>query len=168
MQSDSMNSLSFINLIYIPYNLICTNINPEPESKEYNACQFTLNNRKIIFRSAKITPTKEGQFVTLWKRSQQGPIAPYDRTDDFDIVIIHVVEHDKSGQFIFSKNILLQHNVLSDHNIGGKRALRVYPSWCQPTNKTAQKTQLWQLRYFIETTQINEKTIEQIQQMINS
>ncbi|TRW95625.1 MepB family protein [Flavobacterium gawalongense] len=32
----------------------------------------------------------------------------------------------------------------------GKRAIRVYPPWDTTTNKQAQKTQKWQLDYFLE------------------
>lgn len=40
-------------------------IDLELESKEYNACQLVINDKKALFRTAKTTPTKTGQFVTL-------------------------------------------------------------------------------------------------------
>lgn len=115
-----MNFSLLIKQLYTPPDLLCKNIQSEPESKEYDAHQCIINNKKVLFRTAKITPTKEGQFVTLWKRSPQGPIIPYDRTDDFDIVIINSNENHKSGQFIFNKNVLLKNKVISNNNIGGK------------------------------------------------
>lgn len=51
------------------------------ESKEYGACTFSINNQLVIFRAAKITPTKTDQFVVLWKRIGGGPIIPYDMAD---------------------------------------------------------------------------------------
>src|SRR6187402_1209034 len=60
----------------------------ELESFEYGACRFVLNNSNILFRTAKITPTKTGQFVTLWKRINQGPIQPFDSTHPIDLFII--------------------------------------------------------------------------------
>src|SRR6187431_637872 len=60
----------------------------ENESSEYGACTFSLNDLNILFRTAKITPTKTGQFVTLWKRINQGPIQPFDSTDSIDLFII--------------------------------------------------------------------------------
>jgi len=54
--------------IYKRLDMLCTNLHQEPESAEYCAYTFDLNNRRITFRLAKITPTKIGQFVTLWKR----------------------------------------------------------------------------------------------------
>jgi hypothetical protein len=44
----------------------------ERESLEYAACSFKLNSMSVKFRVAKITPTKIGQFVTLWKRVSKG------------------------------------------------------------------------------------------------
>ncbi|MFQ6421766.1 MULTISPECIES: MepB family protein [unclassified Bacillus (in: firmicutes)] len=32
----------------------------------------------------------------------------------------------------------------------GKRAIRVYPPWDKTTSRQAQKTQAWQLEYFLE------------------
>ncbi len=53
---------------------------PESESAEYGAYCFSLDHKKVLFRIAKTTPTKIGQFVTLWKRpSPKGEIVPFDR-----------------------------------------------------------------------------------------
>ena len=41
----------------------------EVESSEYQACSFKVNNKIVKYRHAKITPTKNGQFVTIWKRN---------------------------------------------------------------------------------------------------
>lgn len=66
-------------LIYEPCGFICGSRPVSgPESSEYGAFIFSLNTIQIEFRVAKITPTKNGHFVTLWKRSEKGPIAPYD------------------------------------------------------------------------------------------
>lgn len=123
---------------------------PEMESKEYSACTFKLNNQIITFRVAKITPTKIGQFVTLWKRIGPGPIMPYDMTDPIDLFIVSVRRGEKLGQFIFPKDLLLQKGVISCNGIGGKRAIRVYPPWDKPDNQQAKNTQAWQLYYFAE------------------
>lgn len=60
----------------------------ESESKEYNAFDFKIDNFSVKFRTSKITPTKNGQFVTLYKRIESGTIAPFDMTDKIDFVII--------------------------------------------------------------------------------
>lgn len=55
--------------LYLPAGLQLTRpIVAEAESAEYGACRFALEGHSIVFRVAKITPTKTGQFVTLWKR----------------------------------------------------------------------------------------------------
>lgn len=67
--------------IFEAIDLKYTPAKAEPESAEYNACSFSIEGRVVKYRQAKITPTKIGQFVTIWKRSPQGPILPYDHSD---------------------------------------------------------------------------------------
>jgi len=121
-------------LVYEPNELICTNIIKEAESEEYGAFDFDLNNHHIKFRVAKITPTKIGQFVTLWKRIGNGPIQPYDMADPIDLFVISVLNADHFGQFVFPKAVLLAKDILSKDGKGGKRALRVYPPWGNAVN----------------------------------
>lgn len=54
-----------------PSGYTCSEIIQNSESHEYYAYNFLLNGKSIIFRIAKITPTKIGQFVTLWIRSEK-------------------------------------------------------------------------------------------------
>jgi hypothetical protein len=56
----------------------------EPESKDYHALKLKISNKSIIYRTAKITPTKVGQFVTIWKRNAQKITAPYAFSDEFN------------------------------------------------------------------------------------
>lgn len=136
--------------VYDSLGFQCSQPIMEPESSEYGACGFELNSLSIKFRVAKITPTKVGQFVTLWKRIQKGPIQPYDCSDSVDFFIINTRKGDHFGQFVFPKTVLCQQDVFSINNIGGKRAIRVYPPWDVTANRQAQKTQKWQLEYFLE------------------
>ncbi|KUJ61780.1 hypothetical protein AR687_11210 [Flavobacteriaceae bacterium CRH] len=136
-------------LIYDNCNFECTEPQPEMESQEYDAFDFRINNLHIKFRSAKITPTKSGQFVTLWKRNKTGIIEPFDYSDEIDFVIVNVRKNDSLGQFIFPKAVLLQKGIFSTAAKEGKRATRVYPPWDETTSKQAQKTQQWQLDYFL-------------------
>lgn len=121
---------------------------PENESADYDAYRFYLNQKNICYRTAKITPTKTGQFVTLWKRNNSGIIEPFDTADLIDFVIISVRKDDLYGQFIFPKSILLAKGIFSTATKDGKRATRVYPPWDETTSKQAQKTQQWQLDFF--------------------
>ena len=145
-------------ILYKPHNLYIHNIVIDKENTEYSGATFMLKEKNIIFRTAKKTPTKKGLFVTVWKRPYpNNPIQPYDHNDSFDFFIIHVIEKEKQGQFIFPKSVLLKKNIISKNNRGGKRGFRVYPTWEAPDNDQARKTQLWQSAYFFEIEKENEK-----------
>jgi hypothetical protein len=136
--------------IYNPFKFQCSQPIMEKESIEYGAYSFELNGFFIRFRVAKTTPTKIGQFVTLWKRIGNGPIQPYDISDPVDFFVVSVRKDNHFGQFIFSKAVLCKQNILSMHGKGGKRAIRVYPPWDQTLNRQAQKTQKWQMECFLD------------------
>jgi hypothetical protein len=123
---------------------------PEAESAEYGACSFQLNRLAVRFRTAKITPTKTGQFVTLWKRTEAGPIAPYEEADDIDLFLVSTRKGERFGHFVFPKSALCKHGILTSNGKEGKRAIRVYPPWDETTSIQAMKTQQWQLEYFLE------------------
>ncbi len=125
------------------------------EGEEYGAVSFTLLNKKIQFRVSKITPTKNGQFVTLWKRIGKGPIMPYDLNDPIDLFIVSVRKEEQLGWFIFPKSVLQKKDVVSLNGAGGKRAIRVYPPWDKPESRQAEKTQNWQLPYFVSMSSSN-------------
>jgi hypothetical protein len=122
----------------------------ERESKEYDACRFELNGTKVICRNAKITPKKIGQFVTFWKRQDNGPIEPFDTTDQIDLFVVNVRTENKFGQFVFPKSVLIEKGIISSDTKEGKRGFRVYPRWDTAKNKQAQRNQKWQLNYFFE------------------
>ena len=121
-----------------------------PESTNYGACSFELNNYKIQYRVANITPTKIGQFVAIWKRNNNGITVPFDVADSLDFMIISVRDSENSGQFIFPKSVLVAKGIVSQNEKGGKRGIRVYAPWDKPENKQAIKTQAWQVNYFVE------------------
>ena len=143
------------DLIFNPCVLECSEPIAEKESAEYGAYSFTMNAMSVQFRVAKITPTKVGQFVTVWKRVGNGPIAPYDFTDDVDLVIIATRKDENFGHFVFPKAALCNHDIMSTNGVGGKRGIRVYPPWDTTTNPQAKKTQAWQLQYFLEINKDN-------------
>ncbi|PRZ21689.1 MepB family protein [Flavobacterium granuli] len=147
-------------LIYNPCGFVCSEPLAEKESKEYQAHTFSLNKHIICYRLAKITPTKTGQFVTLWKRSPDGPIAPFHIEDKIDFFIISCRKENNFGQFVFPKTVLQHKAILSDNFKEGKRAIRVYPPWDLDLNKQAQKTQQWQQDYFIEISEDKPINIE--------
>ncbi len=105
---------------------------------------------KTIERTSKITPKKIGQFVSIWKRNEDGLTIPFDESDDFDFMIINCYFNEKIGKFIFPKSILIEQNIISIRNKGGKRGIRVYPPWDRAINKQAMKTQAWQVVYWTQ------------------
>ena len=123
---------------------------PEAESADYGACRAELDGKRLVLRVAKTTPTKTGQFVTIWKRPHpDAEIAPLDEADPVDVVIIAVSDGARHGFFIFPRKVLLERGVMSRAGAGGKRALRVYPPWCAPESIQAQRTQRWQAACFV-------------------
>ena len=144
-------------LVYDKCNFEFSNLVIDSESEEYQACSFQLNSIEFIHRFSKITPTKIGQFVTIWKRNDKGITAPFDFSDNFDFIIITSKSDKNLGQFVFPKAVLLEKGIISKNNISGKRGIRVYPPWYIPTSKQAEKTQLWQTKYFYS---INKDTFD--------
>lgn len=138
------------DLIYKPLNFCCSAMVCEPESSAYGACAFKLNTSNIRFRVAKITPTKTGQFVTLWKRVGKRPIEPFDELDAIDFFVICVRDKNNFGHFVFPNSVLVKQNIVSKNGQGGKRGVRIYPPWYRVLNSQAKKTQEWQLDYFLD------------------
>jgi hypothetical protein len=136
-------------LVYDPCGFSCTRPVAEPESADYAAHEFTLDGRSVRFRAARTTPTKVGQFVTVWQRSQAGPIRPFDLTDSVDLFVISTREPHHFGQFVLPVDALVRHGVVSTNGSGGKRAFRVYPPWVTTTNRQAERAQAWQLAFFL-------------------
>ncbi|MCT4357744.1 MepB family protein [Streptomyces sp. Je 1-79] len=135
--------------VYDPCGFTCSQPLPEAESAEYAAHTFTLDGLSVRFRAARTTPTKVGQFVTVWKRSPGGPIQPFDVTDRVDLFVISSRDEHHFGQFVFPAEALRRRGVVSADGSGGKRAFRVYPPWVTTTSRQAGSSQAWQREYFL-------------------
>lgn len=151
-------------LVYDACNFEFSKLVIVSQSAEYQACSFQLNLFEIIHRLSKITPTKIGQFVTIWKRNDKGVTAPFDFSDNFDFIIITSKSGENLGQFVFPKSVLLEKRIISNNNTSGKRGIRVYPPWDIPTSKQAEKTQNWQIKYFysIENNSFNNELVKKL------
>ena len=140
-------------LVYDPSGFSCSAPVPEAESAEYAACAFMVDGRSVRFRVAKTTPTKVGQFVTVWQRSEEGPIRPFDADDGVDLFVISSRDGDGFGQFVFPREVLCERGIVSRSGSGGKRGFRVYPPWATTTNRQARSTQAWQVNHFFNLGQ---------------
>ena len=147
---DALEIIKAQSTIYAKCGLKIDHFSPEAESSEYYAHTFTVQDKNILFRIAKKTPTKTGWFVTIWKRGGDNIIAPYHESDRVDFVVIAVSDHNHVGEWIFPKAVLLEKNILSTKGKEGKRAIRVYAPWDNPTNVQATKTQQWQNQFFVD------------------
>ncbi|MCU6797475.1 MepB family protein [Paenibacillus sp. WQ 127069] len=150
--TDTIHSdlLATRDLVYNPCRFDCSQPLEEKQNADYGAYVFNLNALSIRFRVAKITPTKIGQFVTLWERIGNGPTQPYDISEPVDFFVISTRHDNNLGQFIFPTSVLCDQDIVSSQGKGGKRGIRVYPPWDHPTSRQALKTQAWQLEYFLE------------------
>jgi hypothetical protein len=120
------------------------------EGVEYAACTIMLGGRETRYRQAKITPTKNGQFVTLWRRNREGITAPFDEADTAELFVVDVASGARRGQFVFGKAELARRAILSRAGIGGKRAIRVYPPWDVAASRQARSSQDWQLQCYLD------------------
>jgi hypothetical protein len=156
-----------IQKIYIPAGLKITQ--PplrEPCGFEYGACRFGLGDQTIVFRIAKTTPKKIGQFTTLWKRpTQSRDIAPLDTTDNVAFVVVCVSDGVSHGQFVFCQKILFEKNIMSQDTKKGKCAFRLYPPWTHPTSRRALKTQQWQSPYFFSQGKDGSANLEEVRRL---
>jgi hypothetical protein len=84
----------------------------ETESSEYGACQFLINDKKIVARIAKITPKKIGQFVTIWQRNQSGITEPFQESNQLDFIFIFAKQEKQFGVFVFPTNVLLEKGII--------------------------------------------------------
>ncbi len=124
-------------------------VSPEPESAGYRAHTLVLDGHPAAFRVAKTTPTKVGQFVTLWRRSAAGPIRPFDTSDGVALFVVQAGLGEGLGQFVFPAAVLVRRGVVSVSGVGGKRAMRVYAPDVVATSDQARRTQKWQCEYFL-------------------
>ena len=142
--------IAVIRNVYLPAGLQLTGrAQREAESAEYGAARLELDGQHVVFRVAKITPIKLGQFVTLWKRPAGSAPAALDSTDAIAFVVVSVSDAGHHGQFVFDQQTLIAKGVMSLNGTGGKCAMRVYPPWVKPVAKQAIKTQQWQVQHFV-------------------
>jgi hypothetical protein len=137
-------------LAYDKCGFSLTDMKWNAESIDYGACSFVINKLHVEHRLARTTPKKNGQFVTIWKRNEIGITEPFSLADNIDLMIITVETSDRLGQFVFPMPVLASKGIIIENGKGGKRGIRVYPPWVAVESKQAEKTQNWQMGYFLE------------------
>lgn len=155
------------DILFSTLGLTISNIQQDFECEDYFGFNFKLGNLQIKFRKAKITPTKTGQFVTLWRRNLiSKETEPFSFEDKSNFYLILTETNENFGFFFFTKDSLIKNQILSSSSKGGKRGFRVYPDWDAPQNKQATKTQNWQSEFFIDFANIND--IEKFKDILKS
>jgi hypothetical protein len=130
---------TLIDVFFAPHHLELSKYTEDAESKAYEGCSFIVGQKTVIYRKAKQTPKKVGQFVTFWKREGTAPI---------DYYIIYASNETETGVFVFTKDRLRDKAIVSTAHKEGKRGFRVYPHWDVPMSKQALATQKWQVPHF--------------------
>ena len=126
------------------------NYQEEHQNSEYESFSFSINQYSFRNRLAKKIPTKKGYFVVFWEKDNNNKNKAFDYKNSPDFLIVNVFDNEHKGLFVFPKSELLKQKILRTSQVKGKMAIRVYPLWEQSLNKTAEKTQQWQLDYFID------------------
>ena len=126
---------------------------PNPEARAYAGCSFVMAGSdgvgtRTVFRSAKVTPTKSGAFVTLWKRDENGATRPYSFADRIETFIVAASVPDGYGYFTFTAAVLADRGILATGGSPGKRGFRLYTPWDTGLNKNASTTCAWQRAFF--------------------
>lgn len=138
-------------LLRTAYGVVPCEFVREEEAEEYCGWKFTANSLPCRFRQGKVTPTKNGQFVTLYDRSPittkivpTGIVGPVPA-----LLMVQCVEKDFAGHFMFPSAALLANKIGAVGGSGRKLAFRVYPPWVDVESKQAASAQKWQCQYFV-------------------
>ena len=114
-------------------------LDPVPERSKYEALNFALNNRRIVYRKGKVTSDRPGSFLALWNRpllEDANGNKPIPLTsNELDYLFIQVESHSnileelesQYGMFIFPVSVLIEKGIVSSLKSKGKTGFRVFP-----------------------------------------
>lgn len=151
-EQDGSTPLDFMaasTLALTPAGLRQTVPSPVHDNAEYASLSLTINEREAQWRDARTTPTKNGLFVAVWQRSEDGSTRPYSIDDPLELLVISTRQGDGFGQFVFSRETLRRQGIFSGPTSAGKRGFRVYPPWVIAGSNQAERTQSWQCEWFL-------------------
>lgn len=129
----------------VPYS-----VEAETDNADYQAGLATIGDQLWRIRTAKVTPTKPGAFVSVWRRAADGSTEPFRLDDPADGLLVFVSDQRRSGVFRFSRGLLGELGISSSSTKAGKCGFRVYPAWCSGLNPQATRTQRAQAPAFEE------------------
>ncbi|MBC9943841.1 MepB family protein [Leucobacter sp. cx-328] len=137
-------------------------IDPEEQNTDYESGRVEIDGQWWRIRTARITPTKPGAFVAVWRRNAAGETEPFTDTDACVGLLVFVTDTnagtdaDRHGVFAFTREHLAQLRITEQTGTAstprrqGKRGFRVYPGWCTGLNPQASRMQRAQLPAFRE------------------
>jgi len=121
---------------------------PEEQRGDYESGIVRMGSELWRLRTARLTPTKPGAFVALWRRDEHGSTRPFDSDDRVRGLLLFVTDCDRFGVFRFTAPHLERLGVTRSAAHPGKRGFRVYPSWSEGLNRQAAEAQKAQASAF--------------------
>ncbi|GGJ35295.1 MepB family protein [Paenarthrobacter histidinolovorans] len=133
-------------------------VHAEEQNSDYESGVALIAGEQWRIRTARITPTKPGAFVAVWKRDDNGSTRPFTVEESLSGLLVFVEDRgedraggrERFGAFRFTPEQLISLGYVSSGPRSGKRGFRVYPSWCTDLNPQALRTQRGQAAAFVE------------------
>jgi len=129
-------------------------VQPEDQNSDYESGIALVSGQWWRIRAARITPTKPGAFVAVWKRDEHGATRPFTAGESLAGLLVFVEDRvegeERFGMFRFTPEQLVSLGYVSSSSKAGKRGFRVYPSWCTGLKSQALRTQRGQAAAFVE------------------
>lgn len=140
------------NELFSKLNITINSAAVEVDNDAYGGELLETSRGAMRLRTGKVTPTKPGFFVTVWRRAEGGKTEPFPSDSGVNFLVITVQDQQGSGMFIFPTTALVIHGIVSVNGNGGKRGFRLYPPWLLNLNPTAARSQKWQTKFFVDET----------------
>ncbi|MDR6638893.1 MepB family protein [Paenarthrobacter nitroguajacolicus] len=125
-------------------------VHAEEQNSDYESGVALIDGQQWRIRTARITPTKPGAFVAVWKRDNSGSTRPFTAAESLSGLLVFVEVGERFGAFRFTPEQLISLGYVSSGSRQGKRGFRVYPPWCTDLNPQALRTQRGQAPAFVE------------------
>lgn len=122
----------------------------EEQGSDYESGVVEIGGGSWRIRTARVTPTKLGAFVAVWRRAPGGSTEPFSSADECDGLLVFVKDGARFGAFAFTREHLVNLGIVQSSRHPGKRGFRVYPSWCESLNAQATRTQRAQAGAFAD------------------